>query len=258
MVGVAVCVTVVMGVVSWRLSDSVFASEGWVRHTLDVERQFDALLRAVGDAESGQRGFLLVRDETYLMPYRKAIAVLDSQLSTLMRLVADNSEQHERVTQLAALVRKKAAELGETVDLARRGDQETAWVIVASNRGQALMDRIRETTEAGLAAEERLLADRDAALNASIKRGGYLIWSLVLLNAVVLVALVIAMRRLERLESLVTVCAWSKTIRYEEEWVSFEEYLTRRFHVRISHGMSPAETQRMMAEVEQMAVFDRR
>lgn len=41
----------------------------------------------------------------------------------------------------------------------------------------------------------------------------------------------------------VTLCAWTRTVRYEGEWISVEEYLHRRYGVLTSHGISPeAET----------------
>ena len=38
----------------------------------------------------------------------------------------------------------------------------------------------------------------------------------------------------------VTLCAWTRTVRYEGEWISVEAYLERRYGVVTSHGMSPA------------------
>ncbi|MDQ3171633.1 MAG: GAF domain-containing protein [Acidobacteriota bacterium] len=40
-------------------------------------------------------------------------------------------------------------------------------------------------------------------------------------------------------ENLVTLCAWSKTVRHEGEWMTFERYLERRFGLMTTHGMSP-------------------
>lgn len=39
---------------------------------------------------------------------------------------------------------------------------------------------------------------------------------------------------------LVTLCAWTRTVRYQGEWVSVEVYLERRFGIITSHGISPA------------------
>ena len=57
-------------------------------------------------------------------------------------------------------------------------------------------------------------------------------------------------RRLEqRVENLVKMCAWTRTVEYQGEWVSFEEYLLRRFKIETTHGMSPEETERQLAEL---------
>ena len=48
----------------------------------------------------------------------------------------------------------------------------------------------------------------------------------------------------QKVQSLVTVCAWSRTVEYEGEWISFEKYLLRRFNVNTSHGISPAEAEK--------------
>jgi len=38
---------------------------------------------------------------------------------------------------------------------------------------------------------------------------------------------------------LVTLCAWTRTVRYEGEWISVEAYLERRYGVLTNHGISP-------------------
>jgi len=55
-----------------------------------------------------------------------------------------------------------------------------------------------------------------------------------------------------RIETLVTVCAWSKTVEHEGEWLSFEDYLRRRFNIQITHGISPAEAERALAELDRL------
>jgi hypothetical protein len=47
----------------------------------------------------------------------------------------------------------------------------------------------------------------------------------------------------------VTLCAWSKTVRDGDEWVSFEEYLHRRFGLRVTHGLSPAQLKKLGQEL---------
>lgn len=47
-------------------------------------------------------------------------------------------------------------------------------------------------------------------------------------------------------DGLVTLCAWSRTVRYGGEWIEFEQYLSRRFGLAATHGISP----RALAKLE--------
>ncbi len=48
-----------------------------------------------------------------------------------------------------------------------------------------------------------------------------------------------------------TVCAWTNRVKLGTEWVPLDDYLKRKYGLKISHGISP-EAHRMMAE----GVFD--
>lgn len=53
----------------------------------------------------------------------------------------------------------------------------------------------------------------------------------------------------ETASEYVTLCAWTRTVRYEGDWLSVEDYLERRYGVLTSHGISPAAEQIFVAEV---------
>lgn len=53
-----------------------------------------------------------------------------------------------------------------------------------------------------------------------------------------------------RAENLVTLCAWSKTVKHEGEWITFDRYLERRFGLITSHGMSPTAMAAFESEAE--------
>ena len=53
-----------------------------------------------------------------------------------------------------------------------------------------------------------------------------------------------------RVDDLVTMCAWSRTVEYQGEWISFEQYLLRRFAINTSHSISPAEAQKAFEAIQ--------
>ena len=57
-------------------------------------------------------------------------------------------------------------------------------------------------------------------------------------------------RRLERMQEMVTICAWSKLIEFEGKWLSIEEYLSSRLHARVTHGISRDEAEKMLRLLE--------
>lgn len=54
---------------------------------------------------------------------------------------------------------------------------------------------------------------------------------------------------METTDKLVTLCAWSNTVKYEGEWIAFDKYLERRFGVLATHGISPAAVKKLDAEM---------
>jgi hypothetical protein len=49
--------------------------------------------------------------------------------------------------------------------------------------------------------------------------------------------------------SFQTVCAWTNQIKDGEEWIDFQEFLRRRLHVRVSHGLSPEGFKHLRTEL---------
>ena len=119
------------------------------RDTTAVMRTHDLLLgladtlSLLKDAETGQRGYILTGDATYLEPYEAARPAIESQLLELDRLTANEPEQQPRVKAIRAHVEAKLSELAETIALYQKSGREAAVALVNTHRGKADMDAIR-------------------------------------------------------------------------------------------------------------------
>jgi integral membrane sensor domain MASE1 len=51
-----------------------------------------------------------------------------------------------------------------------------------------------------------------------------------------------------RLEEFVTFCAWSGRVRWKDEWVSVETFLSERYNLNISHGISDEWLRRILTD----------
>lgn len=56
------------------------------------------------------------------------------------------------------------------------------------------------------------------------------------------------LRRVRELEGLITVCAWTRRVQWEGKWLSFEEYLAKRFNLFCTHGICEEAAEKMRQE----------
>ncbi|MDB5800520.1 MAG: histidine kinase [Rhodocyclales bacterium] len=145
-------------------------------HSVEVMEQVQALLSAVKDAETGQRGYLLTGAEPYLAPYTNARADLPGLFKNIRRLVADNRDQLLRVDSLEQLTGEKLEELGQTITLRRNGDEVGSLDLVRSDRGKLSMDRIRTITTQMQNEERTLLATRQQDWQDAVKVTAAISW----------------------------------------------------------------------------------
>jgi len=140
------------------------------------------LFRLIQEAETGQRGFLLTGDLTYLDPFTTARRELPAAEAELRYLTGDNAEQQARLDQLRPIIAEKVAELARTTERMQAGDQAGALAIVRTNTGRDLMRRIRATVTEFDRAEVELQATRGE--RAAFRRS--------ILAAVIIIALFLA------------------------------------------------------------------
>jgi PAS domain S-box-containing protein len=67
-------------------------------------------------------------------------------------------------------------------------------------------------------------------------------------------ALRLAHRELDTLQhAMVRICAWTKKVNLDGQWVSVEEFLATKLGVQITHGMSEEAMQQMNEEVKKLS-----
>ncbi len=223
----------------WKDGTAAVESFEWVSHTLENQRELATLEARMSEAESGQRGFIVTGQVGFLAPYSAATNEVRTRLANLRRLLADNPGQLGRLIKIDSLSRAKLAELDSTIKLERAGKHDLAVSIVRTKYGDGLMTSIRSGLQSMSADEASLLRDRQQMLVAELHRGDMISLGLAIALAVMLVALLMLARGAEHYRNLVTLCAWTRSVEYEGEWISFEEYLRRKFDISTTHGISP-------------------
>ena len=253
--GVLAASTVFVALLNRSADAETRTSFQWTTHTLDVENHLHKALAALVEAESAQRGYILSRDTVYVAPQAEAAATAREVIGAVRRLTADNVAQQRRLDTLDRLVDARLRRLRSGVMLMQAGLRDSAEALVRNGDGRFLMDSIRTTLRNAVDTENVLLKQRqDAVQHALAKRrtaeeliAGLAVFAMMLSGLVSL--------RLRRAEQLVTMCAWSRTIQLDGEWMSIEAYMERRFGISITHGISPAEMRRLEAETDDEPVL---
>ncbi|MCI0150325.1 diguanylate cyclase [Paraburkholderia sediminicola] len=129
-----------------------------------VLRAANRVLHDLENAETGQRGYLLTGDESYLLPYKKGIRDLDDTVLQLQQVVAGDERSMELVRSIEHAKTDKVTELARTIELARSGNRSAAIVLVQTNEGRRYMDELRHDLDLLLGdwRERRRVATLDA------------------------------------------------------------------------------------------------
>ena len=124
--GLAGLTLLVISFFSYRNITGLIENDGWVEHSNQVRIELANLLSELKDAETGQRGYLLTGDESYLEPYEAASREIKGTFTEVVNRTADNPSQQRLLASLSPLIDRKLAELKETIELRRTQDLEAA------------------------------------------------------------------------------------------------------------------------------------
>jgi methyl-accepting chemotaxis protein len=191
--GLAIVLLLTLAFASYRSTRSFQEQAALRKHSYDVLLKLEEVRRLMLNAETSQRGYVLVGEDGYLDPYRTSTSQVEQTLAQLRALTSDNASIQGRLARVEPIIRAKIAELAETIALRRDKGFEAALKVVATDRGKRQMDEIRQILKEIDDEEQGLLAQRAAKMNegadsliATLTVGSALALVLVALGSVVI------------------------------------------------------------------------
>jgi len=154
----------------FRAIHSLYESEYWVARTWQVINKVESIMSLAKDAETGNRGYLLTGDDSYLQPYTDARRNLPVALDDFGALTSDNPSQRSRLTEMRAVVEQRLDLLQQGIDLRRGHATEDVRALVLTGNGKMEMDRLRQIANEMESEERRLLAERTKIAESSNQR----------------------------------------------------------------------------------------
>jgi len=164
-----------------------------IEHTLEVQRELDAVLIAESEADANVRAYLLTASPQVLETVRQAQQAAIERLDRLTTLVADNPTQLERAAALRTAVETRRQRLDKVIAVRQSGTIDEAMAEARAADTTAPREAVRRTISEMEQEESQLLAVRretahDAFVNAVNGRIGSGVVSAALLIGIVLTA----------------------------------------------------------------------
>jgi CHASE3 domain sensor protein len=136
-----------------------------------IQGDISGVLKDLTDMETGQRGYLLTEDSSYLQPYTDAKGRIGTDFSGLRVGLANRPEREQSLeSQIESLANSKQAEMERSISLRQQGYRRRAFLLVGSNEGMEYMNRARGLLSSLSAAEVSNFARFERERNASLSK----------------------------------------------------------------------------------------
>lgn len=145
LIGTAILVGII--VATFGLVERTRATFDYILEERTIRRMAADLMQKLTDAETGQRGFVITRNELFLEPYEAAVGDIREEVDRLAAGVAERPAKAAQMGRLQDLIRSKLSEMGQAINLVRSGEQDQAIALIQSDIGRALMNDIRATLD---------------------------------------------------------------------------------------------------------------
>jgi len=230
----------------------------WVRHSYLVREKLFSVEALLYRAQSNERGYVLSGRPEYMGIYIPTRANLLLESALLRILVADNPAQEKLAADLQTTLRAKLEELTQGIELRGAGDEKGAAALVNASAWN-LTATARQQISAMRVTEDKLLAERNLTSEDKLDLRENISTVLLLTSTALIVGAGILFLRIQLLQNIITVCAWTQRVNYRGKWMRMEEFLWERFRVKVSHGISEEAFDGVMGIVgKKLTVSERR
>ena len=163
----AILVIVFFGITAYKNTNKLLSDSKWVTHSNEVSNDISRVLLTIADAETGNRGYVLTGEETYLEPYLRAKDSVYIRLKELQDLIKDNINQTSLSNKLPPLIESKFAKMEENIQIRKSKGLSAAVENIMTGIGKKGMDDIRAILAEMTREEGKLLIERTAMMEST-------------------------------------------------------------------------------------------
>lgn len=167
--GLASTILVIIGGICYQNYKVLVENNNQVRITQESINRREKLLSLITDAETGQRGYMLTGNKSYLEPYQAAIDKINQEIKAIKSLTTNQLYQQQQIATLESLTLAKLAFIKQTINLRQEKGSEAALQLILTNKGKNLMDDIRKLISDMENQEKALLEKQSVEAKESVK-----------------------------------------------------------------------------------------
>lgn len=160
--GLSLIILIISSVASYISISNLLKSSKLVNHTTLVIQKLDGVISTLKDAETGQRGYLLTSDPSFLDPYNGAYERSVKLIDSISDMTADNPTQTKNAAELRQVILTRLTVLKQLID-----KKKSAQIVTVDDlrEGKIYMDQARLVVSRMVAEENALLSARTASMN---------------------------------------------------------------------------------------------
>jgi CHASE3 domain sensor protein len=219
------------------------------KHSYEVREQLLELRNDLIQSATGQNIFRLTGSHSYLQPSLFAESDAFVRLTYLSVLLADRPAQLARFNRLRPSIERILAENrgADSSKMPSRGEKtlQSDLELHDSFLPEQIGGIIREMLED----EDEVLSVREKVTQSDVDARATVSTVLLCVTAAAIIGAGMLLLRIRQLQSIITICAWTQRVNFNGKWMRMEDFLWRRFRVKVSHGISEQAFEGVMGMV---------
>ena len=163
--GCSLLILILSSAVSYISINQLLDSQRDVDHTVEIESNLNGLISRMKDAETGQRGFLLTGEETFLEPYNGARDEIGDYVTKIQLLTVDQALHQSDLAELERLIDTKFNLIDNSIKNKKRGIPPA---VAALTFGKRVMDSLRTVSAKMIKRENQVMISKNKRMSGFV------------------------------------------------------------------------------------------
>ena len=135
----------------------------WVNNSYVVNTELEKLISYIKDAETGQRGYIISKDDSFLIPYYESKEAIKKSFARIDKLTKNSESQQDNLRKLRFHINQKQNYLSKSIYIIKQGKENDQDLFTNLLAGKNHMDSVRINVRKMIALEKNLLHQRQQA-----------------------------------------------------------------------------------------------